>query len=237
MADKLVVLTLGLFCFGLVNLGCPPPTHGDGDGDDDDDDDFVADDDSAADDDDTTAADDDDDDTTAADDDDDTTPADDDDDDDGTPEYVGEIDMANAMMNGQCTATVAHDPADPSVIGEGWFEFVLQIDGWARDCWIEFWDLTSNYCEGYDPATGDPCETGSYTRPGWDMDNALYGWDPVDGFWDRWDANIEYIDDLAQADAQGQSTFICEDAGSDFETWFCCCDDYTELCFCTEFNW
>ena len=225
------IVFLVLVLFALVHLGCPAPV-GDDDDDGDDDVDVLDDDDSASDDDDATPPDDDD--TTPPDDDDATPP---DDDDDGTPQYTGEIDMANALMYGECTATVPEDPTDPSVVAEGWYEFDIGVGGWAWTCWIELWDLTSPYCEGYDPATGDPCETGSYVRPGWEMDNDSYGWNPAGGFWDRWDLHLEYIADLQQADAQGSSIFICEDAGNSFETWFCCCDDYTELCYCTEFNW
>ncbi len=158
-------------------------------------------------------------------------------DDDVTPEYTGEIDMANALLYGECTATVESDPANPDQIPEGWFEFEIEMEGWAFECWIEFWDLVSSYCEGYDPNTGDPCEPYGYSRPGWEMSNVDYGWDATDGFWDYYDAYIEYIMDLAQADAAGKSIFICENAGNNFETWFCCTDDYTELAYCTEFIW
>ena len=101
--------------------------------------------------------------------------------------------------------------------------------------WIEFWDLTSKYCEGYDPKTGDPCMSGGYERGGWDMTNADFGWNSTDGFWDYWETRIYYILDLAQADADGKSIFICENAGLNFETWFCGCDAATEMCYCTMF--
>ncbi len=159
------------------------------------------------------------------------------DDDDVPPAYQGDIQMADALVYGECTATVEVDPAHPENVPEGWFEFEIELAGWAMDCWINFWDHLSDYCEAYDPDTGDPCESDGYTRPGWDMTNDAYGWDPVYGFWDYWTAYIEYFQDLATASAQGESVFVCENAGVDFTTEFCCQDDYTEVLYCREYSW
>ncbi len=159
------------------------------------------------------------------------------DDDDATPAYEGEIDMGLALLYGECTPTVESDPAQPDQIPEGWFEFEIELTGWAMDCYINFWDDVSDYCEAWDPITGDPCEPYGYTRGGWQMDNDSYGWDPGYGFWDYWTAYIEYIMDLGQADASGESIFICENAGNNFTTEFCCQDDYTEAVYCAEYLW
>ncbi len=157
------------------------------------------------------------------------------DDDDATPDYTGTIDMANAALSASCVATVESVPNGPTP--EGYFDFSIDLEGWASDMWVEMWDLApgSDYCEGYDPETGDPCVTGNYERPGWDMTNADFGWDSTLGFWDYWELHLEYIMDLAAADAAGKSIFICENAGNNFQTWFCGCDMHTAECFCTEF--
>jgi hypothetical protein len=155
------------------------------------------------------------------------------DDDDGTPEYTGEIEMDQAILTASCVATVQAVPDGPTP--EGYFEFSINMEGWADFVWVELWDLTSDYCEGYDPDTGDPCETSGYVRPGWEMLNADFGWNPASGFWDYWVLYLEYIMDLAAADDAGKSIFICENAGVNIETWFCACDIATDSCFCTVF--
>ena len=158
-----------------------------------------------------------------------------DDDDTVQPAYEGEIDMNMALLYGECTPTV--ESVKGGDTPEGWFEFEIELEGWAMDCYINFWDDVSDYCEAYDPITGDPCEPYGYTRGGWQMTNDSYGYDPGYGFWDYWVATIDYIMDLGQADATGESIFICENAGNNFTTEFCCQDDYTEAVYCTEYLW
>jgi hypothetical protein len=179
-----------------------------------------------------------DDDDDATGDDDDATADDDDatgDDDDTTPPYVGPMDIGNAALYGECAITV---PANQGPPGEGWFAFSMDLEGWAASCWINFWDDMGDYCEAYDPGTGDPCEFQGYTRPGWDMDNDGFGWDPVYGFWESWSVAFNYIMDLALADANGASLFICENAGNNFTIEFCCTDSaQSDVTACTEYIW
>ena len=170
-------------------------------------------------------------------DDDDDSAADDDDDDDDTPDYEGTIDMDNAYLEASCTVTDESTPESPE--GEGYFDFFIDVPGWAdteAGCWIEMWDLTSDYCEGYDPETGDPCDLGG-TRPGWDMDAVAFGWDPTDGFWDQWELTLDYHGGGSVWPPDDDATlFICENAGNNFETYFCCCDLVVDTCDCTEFT-
>ena len=156
-----------------------------------------------------------------------------DDDDDSTPTYTGTIDMDNAALYASCAATVGSVEGGPP--GEGYFDFEIDVEGYAEIMWIEMWDKVSSYCEGWDPDTGDVCETAGYERPGWDMSNVNYGWNETDGFWDIWDLHLEYYQELAVAHPAGKSIFICENAGNNFRVYFCGCDYATEECLCTEF--
>lgn len=168
--------------------------------------------------------------------DDDDTSVDDDtgDDDGGPPPYTGEIDLESAAVYASCTVT---EPDLPEVLedGAGWFEFSIDLSGWAETVWIELRDQQSDYCEGFDPATGDPCTWAGFTRPGWDMDNIDFGWNTELGFWDYWELTLPYDGDLAHADADGASWFLCEEAGISFDTWFCATDLYSDLTYCTLF--
>ena len=205
-----LIVVLALLPLGL---GCTPQPMGD---DDDNDDNDSAGDDDAGDDD-------------AGDDD----GGDDDggDDDDSTPTYTGEIDMNGASLDASCTVTVpASDPGG----GEGYFDHFIDMSGWAGACWTEMWDHLSPYCEGWNPYTGEVCETKGYDRPGWDMNNADFGWNSANGFWDQWDQHLLYH--VTWPPASNKSIFICENAGSGFDTYFCCCDYATNNCYCTEFN-
>ena len=58
------------------------------------------------------------------------------DDDDSTPDYSGEIDIhhLDTILHGHCAATVESDPDHPENTPEGWFEFEIELVGWARDC-------------------------------------------------------------------------------------------------------
>jgi len=159
------------------------------------------------------------------------------DDDDATPAYMGDIDMDASLMYGECTIGVPNNPNRPWKTARGWYDFEIELVGWALDCWINLRDTESDYCEAYDPVTGDPCESEGHTRGGWSMTNASYGWDPVYGFWDYWTAYVEYIMDLDAAVADYSSTFICEDAGTGFSTEFCCQDYHTEVLYCAEYEW
>ena len=114
----------------------------------------------------------------------------------------------------------------PSAIPEGRYDFYLLLVGWANTCWVEFWDLSSDYCEGYD-SHGEPCESSGYSRPGWRMTNEEYGWDPVNGFWDYWILDLEYVMDLEQAHADGESIFPCEWFAWLFQTYWCCEEAYS----------
>ncbi len=196
------------------------------------DDDVSGDDDTTAGDDDTTAGDDD---TTAGDDDsaDDDTGDDDtgdDDDDDSTPNYTGDIDMDNAYLESACWATVPQgDPAG----GQGTFAFHVEMPGWADSAWVELWSISTSYCEGYDPVSGNPCDNNGIVRPGWDLDNIDYGWDPGVGFWDVWELDLDYHE--IWPPANDASMFACEDAGSGFELWYCAVDYYTYDAFCVEY--
>ena len=171
--------------------------------------------------------------------DDDATAADDDegDDDDSTPDYSGEIDIhhPDTILHSHCAATVESVPDGPTP--EGWFEFEIELVGWARDCYVNLRDGTSDYCEAYDPVSGFPCEPYGYTRPGWDMANGSREWSEEAGFHDRWGVHIEYIMDLGQADTDGKSIFTCENAGSNFSTEFCCSDMISGGLQCAEFVW
>ncbi len=182
-----------------------------------------------------------DDDDTAGTDDDDSTPDDDDDDssspgddDDTAPPYTGEIQLGQPALWGTCTATVEveHGGETP----EGWFELIASFDGWASVCYVNFWDNVSDYCEAWD-SFGNPCEMYGFERGGWAMTNALRGWDKHRGHWDEWSVHIEYIMDLYQADVSDRSIFICENAGENFTTEFCCRDEYTDNLHCVEYLW
>jgi len=158
----------------------------------------------------------------------------DDDDDDATPEYTGEIDMSGAQLSGECDIDV---PSEPGTLGEGTYHFDIELSGWALDCYINFRDHVSDYCEAYDSVAGDPCDSFGFVRGGWDMVNDDHGWDAVDGFWDSWVVEVDYLMDLMAAEAQGLSIFVCENAGLNFDTEFCCRDLYTESVFCEEYDW
>ncbi len=177
-----------------------------------------------------------DDDSAAADDDtalgdDDTTAGDDDDSGDST------LDMGASSFHGECTPTVEYDPAHPEIVPEGWFEFEAHLVGRASECWVEFYDDGGDYCEGWDPITGDPCESEGHVRAGWPMTNDGFGFDPTDGYWDLWSVTIEYIMDLDAAVASGRSFFICENAGVTFTNEICCTSGSGSAAYCVEYLW
>jgi len=224
---------------------------GDGGDDDDDDssgddDDTVSDDDDSAGDDDDSASDDDDsagdDDDSAGDDDDsagdDDDSAADDDDDDTYPAYTGG--MSIDSVTGSCTVTVAETNPNQYPPPSGWFDFYTEIDGWADWCWIELWDDLSAYCEGYD-VYGNPCNNANIQRPGWEMNLTGHNWDPVDGYLDTWELQLDY--EMVWPPDPNKSLFICENAGDPsigagtFWTYVCCCDLYDpSACNCQEFS-
>jgi hypothetical protein len=157
-----------------------------------------------------------------------------DDDDDDTPEYTGTIDLPNALLETGCTVDVpsSSEDEDPS----GMFDFYIEMDGWAEDCWVEMWDLTEDpgYCEGFDPDTGEPCNYGGVERPGWFMGQDVdgFGWDEMNGFWDSWWLDLDYT--MTWPPMDDESLFVCENMGHNFEIWYCCCDFYDgDFCDCT----
>lgn len=148
------------------------------------------------------------------------------DDDDTWPTYDESMDTEQSSFDGYCTIDVPLHHEYPSAIPEGRYDFYLLLVGWANTCWVEFWDLSSDYCEGYD-SHGEPCESSGYSRPGWRMTNEEYGWDPVNGFWDYWILDLEYVMDLEQAHADGESIFPCEWFAWLFQTYWCCEEAYS----------
>jgi len=152
--------------------------------------------------------------------------------DDSTPLYEGDMCVGEHQLEASCEIAV---PADGKM-GEGLFSFEVTLDGWAEAMWIELWDLESEYCEGYDPVSGEPCDFTESPRPGWDMVNTDFGWDEVDGFWDDWERTLPYLGDIYEASTQeGVSAFVCEGAGETFETWFCGVDFATDVTCCAEY--
>jgi len=151
-------------------------------------------------------------------------------DDDDTPEYPGEIDLAYADIQLDCYVDVLE--SDPE--GEGTWEFTIFFEGWASDMWIEMADLGADYCEGWDDATGDPCETDGEARPGWDMVPDSYGWDAANGFWDQWLLDLPYLADIWPPEADA-SWIPCE-VGTDLLVDFCGCDYATTECYCTQYD-
>jgi hypothetical protein len=156
-----------------------------------------------------------------------------DDDDSGEPT----LDMAASTFHGECTPTVEYDPSHPEVIAEGWFDFEARLVGWAAECWVEFYDPAGDYCEGWDPITGDPCESDGYVRAGWPMTRDGFGFDPAEGYWDLWSVTIEYLMDLDAAAASGRSFFICENAGLTFTNEICCAPSTGGSAYCVEYLW
>ncbi len=170
-------------------------------------------------------------------DDDDATGDDDDttgDDDDTTPPCDDPMDLGDAQLSGECEVVV---PANQGPPGEGWFAFGIELAGCASECWINLLDGVGDYCEAYD-MDGEPCIFQGYTRPGWSMTHDGSGWDPVEGWWDSWSVQFDYIMDLALADANGASLFICENAGYNFTIEFCCKGATNpDVTYCAEYIW
>jgi hypothetical protein len=158
-------------------------------------------------------------------DDDDSAGDDDDTTDDDRPDYTGTIDMGNAYLETGCTVDVPSSSDEPPPSGT--FDFFVEMDGWAEDCWVEMWDLTEDpgYCEGFDVA-GDPCNYGGIERPGWEMvtDEYSFGWDDLNGFWDSWWLDLDYT--MTWPPLDDESLFVCENLGHNFEVWYCCTDFY-----------
>jgi hypothetical protein len=159
----------------------------------------------------------------------------DDDDTVAPPPYAGEIDLDLATLHGSCTVEVEVDYSAPHATPEGYFEFEIEMEGWASECWINFWDEASDYCEAYDPDTGAPCQPYGYVRGGFEMLNDWRGWLPEHGFLDYWVVEFDYIMDLGLAEATDASIFICENAGNNFTTEFCCLDLATGQPSCVEY--
>ena len=164
---------------------------------------------------------------------------DDDWDDDSWPDYEGEIDMGNASVGASCAVEVPQNEEDPEDPAAGYYQFEITVDGWAGDCWIEMWDYSSPYCEGFDE-NGDPCEHEGVARPGWWLNQGDYGYDASTGFWDSWWLDLDY-EQSWPPDAD-KSYFTCEQAGNDpqdgdgeFITYFCCYDMVTDFGACVEY--
>ena len=147
---------------------------------------------------------------------------DDDSADEDWPDYEGEIDIAGLDAMIECNA----DGGSPET---GSWTFTVFFDGWSDWMWVEIWG--DPYCEGYDPATGDWCDTTGNGRPGWDMVEYDRGWDEELGFWDEWDLELPF-DSTIWTPADGVSYFSCAMA-PDIEIYFCGCDEATTLCDCT----
>ncbi len=165
---------------------------------------------------------------------------DDDWDDDDTPDYAGEIDMGQAIMEASCTVDVPLEEEDDGYPAAGTFQFDLAMDGWASECWIEMWDDASEYCEGFDEY-GDPCDDEELERPGWWFLQGDYGYDANIGFWDSWYLDLDY--EHSWPPAPHMSYFTCEGAGNDpeegdgeFITYFCCTDMATDYLACALFR-
>jgi len=156
------------------------------------------------------------------------------DDDDTFPPYTGGMDMESSPFEGWCNIDVPLKHMYPEQIPEGYYQFDLILWGWANFCWVEFWEIGSDYCEGFD-SHGDPCESYGYVRPGWHMTNETYGWDPVYGHWDYWYLDLDYVMDLEQADIEGASIVPCEWWGYMFQTFWCCEEVYTGDTTCMEY--
>jgi len=120
-----------------------------------------------------------------------------------------------------CTVEVTDDP--PETAGEGAFEVLIRFDQPMDSVWVELWDLTSPYCEGFDPKTGDPCGEGDMLRPGWSLTpTSTLDPDQVDAeYCEVWTAEIPYVGDAVEAWEQERSAFVCEEAGMTYELWFC----------------
>ncbi len=141
-------------------------------------------------------------------------------DDDDYPDYDGVIDLDTAEAD-----IVCNEDDQDYFLGE--WDALLLFDGWASEAWVEMWSDT--YCEGYDEATGNPCDADGQARPGWEMENWDYGWDEDMGHWDQWQIILPF-DGETWPPAADTSYFTCDDA---IEFYFCACDDATEECFCS----
>lgn len=162
------------------------------------------------------------------------------DDDDSWPEYEGEIDMGDAFLSASCTVEVPLEEEDDGYPASGYFQYELQMDGWAGDCWLEMWSNDSPYCEGYDE-NGEPCDDEEVQRPGWWFNQGDYGWDAQYGFWDSWWMDLDY--EHSWPPDPGKSYFTCEGAGNhpedgygDFWTYYCCYDMVTDYHACVQFS-
>ena len=158
------------------------------------------------------------------------------DDDDASDDDAGDDDSWDPCpwYYAECSVTVPHDPQGPP--GEGSFDMTARLDFQAELMWVEMWDKVSGYCEGWDPYTGDVCETAGYGRPGWDLQLvATEGTPGEPDFCAEWSLHLEYIVDLDQAHAAGKSVFVCENAGNNFQLYFCGCNYATDECFCTAY--
>lgn len=153
---------------------------------------------------------------------------------DDWPDYTGDIDLDSSYITNGCTVEVASVSVDQDPAPSGYFEFDIELTGWAMECWIEMWDDTSAYCEGWDEL-GDPCAPdGAGTRPGWDMAQGDYGYDAATGHWDSWYLTLDY--EMVWPPHANESLFICENAGDpevgtgNFWTYMGCCDYATDYC-------
>jgi len=113
-----------------------------------------------------------------------------------------------------CTVEVTDDP--PETAGEGAFEVLIRFDQPMDSVWVELWDLTSPYCEGFDPKTGDPCGEGDMLRPGWSLTpTSTLDPDQVDAeYCEVWTAEIPYVGDAVEATL---SEFLSPEYGGDSE--------------------
>ena len=138
------------------------------------------------------------------------------------PDYEGLIDLSGADILVDCTVDVPRCSPE----GEGTWTIDIGFSGWAMDVWLQFRSEYDDYCEGFDPHTGDPCEQDWVYRPGWELDNGSYGYDEQTGFWDRWDLELPYHADIWPPD-QAASLVPCE-AADFFVIEICGQDDYEE---------
>ncbi len=159
---------------------------------------------------------------------------DDGDDDAGWPYYEGDIQLDVSSLSYGCTVEVAYVSEDQDPPPSGTFDFDVELVGWASDCWIEMWDDTSVYCEGWD-VDGEPCDPpGAGTRPGWYMLQDDYGYDTAAGHWDSWYLALDY--EMVWPPLATASLFICENAGDPesgtgtFWSYMGCCDAVTDHC-------
>ena len=138
------------------------------------------------------------------------------------PEYEGEIDLEMVDVDVACTPD-----ADPST---GTWDLVVFVEGWAEIFWVELWSLEDDYCEGFDSATGDPCDNDGESRPGWDMDQYDYGFDDELGHWDEWELLLGF-DAVSWPPSSDESYLGCDD---NLELYVCGCDESSGACYCSD---